>query len=190
MGRRTGVLAVAEQDSSLDGATGPAEFFAASLDRLVRTAFLLTGNRTVAEDLVMTAVAKCLPRWSSIRGEPLPYVRQAVLREFLSTARRRSVVDERPTDRLPERPADDPHERAVLRADLFAALVALPPRQRAVVVLRFFEDLTGAQIAEVLAISVGTVRSQLHDGLAALRTAAPQTLGEYLQISGDEESKP
>lgn len=78
----------------------------------------------------------------------------------------------------------------MLRADLFAALVALPPRQRAVVVLRFFEDLTGAQIAEVLAISVGTVRSQLHDGLAALRTAAPQTLGEYLQISGDEESKP
>lgn len=191
MGRRTGVLAVAEQrDSSLDGATSPAEFFASSLDRLVRTALLLTGHRAAAEDLVMTAVAKCLPRWSSIRGEPFPYVRQAVLRAFLSTARRRSVVDERPTDQVPESAADDPHERAVLRADLFSALEALPPRQRAVVVLRFFEDLTGAQIAEVLGISVGTVRSQLHDGLTALRAAAPQTLAEYLQLSGDEESRP
>ncbi|WP_353650787.1 SigE family RNA polymerase sigma factor [Nakamurella sp. A5-74] len=181
---------MAEHVMPVDDPVEPAEFFAASLDRLVRVALLLTGNSASAEDLVMTAVSKCLPRWSSIRGAPLPYVRQAVLREFLSTVRRRSVVDERPTDRVPESATADSHERAMLRADLFSALEALPPRQRAVVVLRFFEDLTGAQIAEVLGISVGTVRSQLHDGLAALRAAAPQTLGEYLQISGDEESRP
>lgn len=167
-------------DAVAGGATDPATFFAGALDVLVRTGVLLTGSRAAAEDLVMTAVERTLPRWATIRDSPLAYVRRAVLHEFLSGRRRRAVVDERPTADVPDAAGTDHHARAELRLDLLTALAALPPRQRAVVVLRYFSDLTGPQIARELGVGEGTVRSQLHDALVTLRERAPATLRGHL----------
>lgn len=165
----------------------PGSFLAVHLDSLVRTAFLLVGTHEGAEDMVMDAVSKCLPQWHRITGDPLPYVRKAVVHEFLSKLRRLRVVRETPTALLPESATRDQQDRIVLRADLLAALTPLPRRQRAVVVLRYLDDMSVRQVAELLQISEGTVRSQTHDALAALRSAAPDTLRSYLPGTAEHE---
>ena len=145
------------------------EFVAARSTALLRTAYLLTGNHHDAEDLVQVALLKAVPRWSKVR-EHEPYVRRILLHESVSRWRRRRWR-ETSTESLPELAGArvDVDARLALRQ----ALAHLAPRQRAVIVLRYFDDLTEGQTAELLGISVGTVKSQARDALARLRTLVP-----------------
>lgn len=148
------------------------EFVAARRGALLRTAYLLTGSHEDAEDLVQVALIKAVPHWRKIADQPEPYVRKVLARESVSRWRRRRWREVH-TDRVPETavaaPTDD-------RIALREALASLPPRQRAVIVLRYYEDLTEAETARVLGISVGTVKSQARDALARLRTGAADTV--------------
>lgn len=132
---------------------------------LLRTAYLLTHDRQLAEDLLQTALAKAWPRWSGIEGNPEAYVRKILVNTY-STWWRRRWNGESPTDELPE-PVTSQDDGSL--SDLRTALGRLPKRQRAVVVLRFFEDLTELETARVLSCSVGTVKSQTSKALAKLR---------------------
>jgi RNA polymerase sigma-70 factor (sigma-E family) len=151
------------------------EFVVARRDALLRTAYLLTGNRDDAEDLVQSALIKVVPKWSRIQDRPEGYIRQVLVRESVNRWRGRRWR-EVPTEVLPERmPQDaDPADRI----GLLQALRSLSPQQRAVLVLRYFDDLTEADTATALDISVGTVKSHTRDALARLRK----------QHSGEEQS--
>jgi RNA polymerase sigma-70 factor (sigma-E family) len=154
----TGVRAVAG-----DPTTGFDDFVAARSQALVRTAYLLTRDHALAEDLVQTALAKAWFQWSRI-DNPEPYVRRILVTTYASWWRRR-WNGEIPTEELPEPPA--PHGEDGL--DLWDAIGRLPRRQRAVVVLRFYEDLSEAETARLMGSSVGTVKSQTSKALAKLR---------------------
>jgi RNA polymerase sigma-70 factor, ECF subfamily len=137
---------------------------------LLRCAYLMVGDARAAEDIVQTALAKVLLRWDRVvaGGTPLPYVRTAVVRTALS-ARRRHWNGERPTAVLPEGATGDRTDAIEARQRLRDALAHVPPRQRACVVLRHYEDLDEAATAAILGCSVGTVKSQTAKGLATLR---------------------
>jgi RNA polymerase sigma-70 factor (sigma-E family) len=139
--------------------------------RLCRSAFLLTGDHQLAEDLVQTALAKVAPRWARIvqGGDPTPYVRTVMVRTAIAWRRRR-WRGEVPTAPLPDDERLDPSSATDSRERLRVALSGLPPRQRAAVVLRFYEDLSEAETAAVLGCAVGTVKSQTAKGLAHLRS--------------------
>lgn len=153
-----------------DEPAGFEEFVAARWGALLRSAYLLTGDHQDAEDLVQVALVKAVPHWHRIADRPEPYVRRILARESVNRWRRRRWR-EVSTDVLPERAGagSDPDEGAVLRD----ALALLAPRQRAVIVLRYYEDLTERQTADALGISVGTVKSQARDGIARLRVTLP-----------------
>ena len=151
------------------------DYVAARGRHLLRTAWLLTGDHQKAEDLVQTALGKCWPRWGRITasgsGSYDAYVRRVMVTTYIAWWRRRwnaEVV----TERLPETGEDGGVDRLLQRRDLQVALAALPRGQRAVLVLRYFEDLTEAQVADALDCSVGTVKSQAARGLATLRRSA------------------
>lgn len=151
---------------------------------LTRTAYLLTGDHHRAEDLVQTTLFKTAKAWHRIQGEPEAYVRRILHHEHISAARRRRVREvplEPYGEQVPEGAdrAGDPD----LRLSLEAALRQLTPKQRAVVVLRYYEDLTETQAAEVLGIGLGTVKSNTRHALARLRTLAPH-LAEHLEPAG------
>lgn len=148
------------------------EYVAARRAALLRTAYLLTGHREDAEDLVQTALVRVVPRWSRIADDPEPYVRRVLVNESVSRWRRRRWREVH-TGQVPERGEAGPDlaQREVLRA----ALGRLAPRQRAVVVLRFYEDLTERETAAVLGVRVGTVKSQSRDALERLRTLLPES---------------
>ncbi len=131
---------------------------------LLRVAYLLAQDAHLAEDLVQTTLTRAWFAWHRIDGDPDPYVRKILVNTFTSARRRRWNV-ERPTERLPERPGVD-HESST---DLRRALATLPKGQRAVIVLRYFEDLTEADTARALDVSIGTVKSQTAKALAKLR---------------------
>ena len=162
-----------------------AEFVATRGQALQRTAFLLTGDWALAEDLLQTALARALPRWSRIvRDDPEAYVRRVLVNTWSSWWRRR-WRGELPTETLPDAVAHDPYADADRRSAVRTALTKLPRKQRAVVVLRFHEDLTEAQVAALLGISVGTVKSQTAKALAKLR--ADDALAGYgVPASGGE----
>ena len=145
-----------------------AEFVAARQRALLRGAWLLTGDWASAEDLVQTALVRSWPHWRRLPDEHAAeaYVRRVMLNTYSSWWRRR-WRGETPTADLPDRAA--PGDDTDLRAALVASLRLLPKRQRAVVVLRFFDDLTEANAAEALGCSVGTVKSQTAKALATLR---------------------
>lgn len=148
-----------------------AAFVGARGQALQRTAYLLTGDWALAEDLLQTALARVYPRWSRIeRDDPDAYVRKVLVNTWSSWWRRK-WRGERPSDELPDRPGPDAYVDADRRRAVAAALTTLPPKQRVVVVLRFHEDMTEAQVANVLGISVGTVKSQTAKALAKLRTS-------------------
>ncbi|HZX01364.1 SigE family RNA polymerase sigma factor [Kribbella sp.] len=152
-------------------ATGFEEFVAARSPALVRTAYLLTHDHALAEDLVQTALAKAWFHWDRIREDnPEPYVRRILVTTYSSWWRRR-WNGEIPTDELPDtaRAAPAPHGSGEDGLDLWDAIGRLPRRQRAVVVLRFYEDLTEAETARQMGSSVGTVKSQTAKALAKLR---------------------
>lgn len=146
------------------------EFVVSRQRGLLRSAWLLTGDWAAAEDLVQTSLLKVWPRWPRVvaNGHEDAYVRRVVLNTYLSS-RRRAWHRERPTADVPEAEAADTLTGSELRPALLNGLAALPPRQRAVVVLRYFEDLSEAQCAEALGCAVGTVKSQTSKALATLR---------------------
>ena len=144
---------------------------------LMRTALLLTGDHHRSEDLVQDALAKVAARWSRLRDEaPEAYARQIIVRTNISWWRkqRREVVS-------------DPGDRAVAAADpsvdrrmlLDHALARLTARQRSVVVLRYYDDLSERETADLLGVSVGTVKSTTHDALRRMRESSPE-LAELL----------
>ena len=155
------------------------EYIAARRGVLLRTAYLLTGDHEDAEDLVQVALIKVVPRWSRIADHPEPYVRKVLVHESVSRWRRRRWREVH-TDRLPETAVDGPGADRVL---LQHALAGLAPRQRAVVVLRYYEDLTARETAAVLGVSVGTVKSQGRDALARLRELVPSLADELEDAS-------
>ena len=156
----------------MSGRDGFEEYVAARRSALLRTAYLLTGHREDAEDLVQVALVKAVPHWAKIADDPEPYVRKVLARESISRWRRRRWREVH-TDAVPESPVEGP---GADRVALQAALAQLAPRQRAVIVLRYYEDLTEAETARVLGISVGTVKSQARDALARLRVEALDTV--------------
>ncbi|AEY90361.1 MULTISPECIES: SigE family RNA polymerase sigma factor [Streptomyces] len=141
---------------------------------LLRTARSLTANPSDAEDLLQTALAKTYVAWERIEDQRAldGYVRRALLNTRTSQWRKRRV-DEFSCDELPEPEpvpgGDDPAERQALRDAMWRAVLRLPARQRAMVVLRYYEDLSEAQTAEVLGVSVGTVKSAVSRALGKLR---------------------
>jgi RNA polymerase sigma-70 factor (sigma-E family) len=149
------------------------EFVAASADRLVRTAYLLCGDRGHAEDLVQTALLRTARRWRTARSQPEAYARRVVV----------NLAKDRWRD-LARRPAEAPMDGAEDRAgqikvydgvldrdELLRAARQLPPGQRAVLVLRFFDDLSVDETAATLGCSTGTVKSQTSRALDRLRAA-------------------
>ncbi|MEV2236864.1 SigE family RNA polymerase sigma factor [Micromonospora sp. NPDC049891] len=146
------------------------DFVAARSGALLRTAYLLTGDWGTAEDLLQTALTKTYLAWKRLGGiEAIePYARRVMVNTSTSWWRRR-WHGERPTEVLPEHAAVDEIERQLDRDVLWRHLRALPARQRAVLVLRFYEDMSEAQTAAVLEISPGTVKSQTSRALATLR---------------------
>ena len=164
----------------MDRYSGFAEFVGARQMALSRTAYLLTGDHHAAQDLVQAALVKTATHWPRVLagGDPEAYVRRVMINENISSWRRRVP---RPVATVPDRPVADEAGRTESRLAVAAALRQLPPRQRAVVVLRFYEDLSEAETASLLGCSVGTVKSQTHDALVRLRRLVPSpTLSEVL----------
>jgi len=138
--------------------------------RFCRTAFLLTGDHHLAEDLVQAALAKTALRWDRVvaKGDPAPYVRTVIVRTAIAWRRRR-WLGEVPTSPLPETSTSEHGITVDRREQLRRALLQVPARQRAAVVLRFYEDLSVADAARAMGCSAGTVKSQTAKGLARLR---------------------
>lgn len=148
-------------------------YVAARSPALLRTAYMLSGNRADAEDLLQTALAKTYLAWDRIREREAVdgYVRRVMVNTQTSWWRRRKV-DEHPTGDLPDRPsrdAGDFSDDVSLHDALWTALSELPRRQRAMVVLRYYEDLSEAETAAVMGVSVGTVKSTTSRALTKLR---------------------
>jgi RNA polymerase sigma-70 factor (sigma-E family) len=146
--------------------------------RLARFAAVLTGDRDLAEDILQSVLARAFEQWDrvSASGTPHAYVRRMLVNEHLSWHRKWGRVT--PTadlpDLLPDLP-DDADARANAAA-ILALVRRLPPRQRAVIVLRYYEDLDDEQIAEVLTCQVSTVRSNIARALASLRVTTKTAL--------------
>lgn len=141
--------------------------------RMLRSAYLICGDRHLAEDLLQTALVKVALRWTHIRdGQPEAYLRTILYRDAVSwwRRRRREVSVAEP----PDHAGAGDHERVELRLIFAQALARLTPKQRAILVLRFFEDHTEARTAEVLGVAVGTVKSQTSVALRRLRELAPE----------------
>ena len=145
---------------------------------LLRTAYLLTGDRHQAEDILQTSLAKLYLAWDKVndRGSVDAYVRRIMVNEHNSLWRRPWKRREYTAERLPE---GDPHHDVYdegTSSALWEVVQSLPPKARAVVVLRYYEQLSEAETADVLGISVGTVKSQCSRALAALRERVPAEL--------------
>ncbi|WP_067136132.1 SigE family RNA polymerase sigma factor [Microtetraspora malaysiensis] len=143
---------------------------------LFRTAYLLTGDRHAAEDLVQSALTKTAAKWRGLR-DPASiegYVRRVMYHEQVSRWRRRSRVAEVPTEWLPDQVGGEHAEMVDLRVVMRTALARLTPRQRTMLVLRYFEDLSETEIARLLGLRVGSVRSQIYRSLERLKKAAPE----------------
>lgn len=157
-----------------------AEFVREALPGLLRYGHLLTGNPHDAADLVQTALENVGARWAAVvrkTGDPVAYTRRAMANSHVSRwrrVRRESLVAE-----LPDVRAVDDRDRFE-DEPLWDALRGLPPRQRAVIVLRYYEELSEAEIAGVLGISRGTVKSQASKAMATLRSrlGSPVSEGE------------
>ncbi len=147
------------------------DFVSACWSRLFRLAYVLTGDERNAEDLLQSAMERTYARWSRVRRMDIPedYVRKLMLNTLISTRRRPGWSREWRRDVLPDRALPAPDAGVVYHELLWPLVCALPERQRAVVVLRYYEDLTEAETAEVLGCAPGTVKSQTHVALRALR---------------------
>ncbi|WP_202879646.1 SigE family RNA polymerase sigma factor [Serinicoccus kebangsaanensis] len=142
------------------------EFVEARGPRLRRAAYLLCGDADLAEDLLQEALIALAEKWESV-DNPDGFVRRVIYRKRVSWWRktRREVA----VERMPERGTPDGADDRARDDEVHTALRALPPRQRAALVLRYFEDLTEAQTAEVMGVRPGTVKSLSHHAIARLR---------------------
>ena len=155
------------------------EFVAARGAALSRAAFLLTGDHQAAEDLVQDTYVVMVQRWRKAHQvDPEAYVRRILYSRFVDGWRRRRLL-EFPWSSPPDAPGTDVVGAATDRLTLRDALDRLTPRQRAVLVLRFYEDLTEVQAADVLAISPNTVKTQTRVALQRLRELAPDAMAEF-----------
>ncbi|WP_432478609.1 SigE family RNA polymerase sigma factor [Nocardioides sp. GXQ0305] len=148
-----------------------AEFVAARSPALQRAAYLMVGDVDLAQDLVQEALTKTYVAWPRLRDKSKAeaYTRKAITTTAISWFRRRSWKGELATGAVPETPVAG-HDHRVAESDsMWQALQALPARQRAAIVLRYYEDLTEAQTAEAMGCAVGTVKSQVAAGLGKLR---------------------
>jgi len=145
------------------------EYVAARWGTLYRTAYLLTGSHADAEDLAQTTLIKAYRSWARVASAASPdaYVRRIMTNTFVSTRRPLRFVRERLVDAVPEIEARDEVDHERFR--LWPHIASLPPKQRAVVVLRYYEDLSEQQIADALGCSPGTVKSNASLALKALR---------------------
>jgi RNA polymerase sigma-70 factor (sigma-E family) len=164
-GKVTGVDRAAEAEFS--------EFMHGRWLQLLRLGYVLTGDRGLAEDLAQTALARAYASWPQIRraGNPDAYVRRVMVNANHSRFRKRRVAEQL-TATVPEPPPVEAAGGSDDRVTLMAALMSLPVRQRSVVVLRFWLDMTEAQVAAALGCSVGTVKTQASRALAKLRASA------------------
>lgn len=150
---------------------------------LRRTAYLMTGDWDEAQDIVQTSLAKLYVAWPRVDAAGAESYARRIIANVFVDGRRRSWAREHPTDVLPERTAQavgDTEDKLVL----LAALATLPPNQRAVLVLRFWEDMSVEQVADAMSIPVGTVKSQSARGLEKLRAV----LGVDLEIVEGERA--
>ena len=163
---------------------GFAEFVGSRSRSLLRTAWLLTGDWGAAEDLVQSALAKSWPKWESIgAGRHEIYVRRVMTTTFIAWRRRLWNAEYSTRDLHDEPSPDDVYAQADARVSLVRALQGLPARQRATIVLRFFDDLSETDTALALGCSIGTVKTHASRGLAALR-ATPGL--EMLAVEGKQ----
>jgi RNA polymerase sigma-70 factor (sigma-E family) len=156
------------------------DFVASRSKTLFRTAYLLTGDHGLAEDLLQTALIKTYVGWGRIRAveNAEAYTRRVLVTTVTSWGRRKSWRSERPTERVPER-ATRPDDDVIAERDVvWREIQALAPRQRAAIVLRFYEDLTEKQTAAAMGCSVGNVKSQTHAALKNLR----ERLGDQIEL--------
>jgi RNA polymerase sigma-70 factor (sigma-E family) len=165
-----------------DGEAEFAAFAAARTGALGRTAYLLTGDHHLAEDLVQATLFKTAKAWGRIRGNPEAYARRVMYHENISWWRRRRL-DEVSVAEPPEH--GSPGEDVEMRLVLMRALARLTAKQRTVLVLRYFEDLSESQVAAALGISLGTVKSQTRHSLQRLRTLAPD-LADLVGVIADD----
>lgn len=160
-----------------DGYAGFSEFFHANRAALSRAAFLLSGSESAAEDLVQSALTKVAARWSRLSpdGDPRAYARQVMLNEVRSRWRHRKKIDEASTARVPEdlHLSVDLADATAVKLSLAASLRRLTPKQRTVLYLRFYEDLSERETAELMNCSVGTVKSQTNYALKRMRALNP-----------------
>jgi RNA polymerase sigma-70 factor (sigma-E family) len=160
-------------------------FVAARGSALLRHAYLLVGDRGRAEDLLQTALIKTYVAWPRIRDIAAVegYVRRVLATTAISWWRGRPYR-ERPVERLPDGPGTDELGAAIERDAMWARLRALPVKQRAVLVLRYYEGMAEAEIAEVLGVSRGTVKSHTARAITALRRALTE---EYASLDAPHE---
>ena len=147
------------------------ELVAARSPALLRTAFLVVGDHQLAQDLLQESLVKTYVAWPRLRDvtKAEAYVRRTMVTTAISWRRRRSF-HERPVDDVPSRWDADPAEGLAVHDLVWEQVCSLPPRQRAALVLRYYEDLTEGETAEVLGCLVGTVKSQVSAALGKLRT--------------------
>lgn len=158
------------------------EFVSARWTSLYRLAYLLAGSEHAAEDLLQTSLMKAFVAWDKVQRTESPeaYVRRIVVNGAISDGRRQSRRPEVSLELIPESPTAATDVASIDRAALWPLVAALPPRQRAVVVLRYYEDLSEAEIARILGCARGTVKSQASAALRSLRvTVAPMPTGDW-----------
>jgi RNA polymerase sigma-70 factor (sigma-E family) len=151
-----------------------AEFVRGRSSALLRSAYLLTGDQHLAEDLVQETLARTHRAWPRLHadGNPEAYARKVMYHAQVSIWRRPKVAEVLPGE-LPDRGGADPADAVARRVAVQRALLTLSPRQRAVVVLRYFEDQTEVEAAEMLGVSVSTVKTQTARALERLRAVVP-----------------
>jgi RNA polymerase sigma-70 factor (sigma-E family) len=149
-----------------------ADFVAGRSGALHRAAYLMVGDVGLAQDLVQEALTKTYVAWPRLREQSNAeaYTRKVITNTAITWFRRKGWDNERATEVLPETPADGHADQVAARTALMQALLQLPPRQRAAIVLRYYDDLTEAQTAAAMDCAVGTVKSQVSAGLTKLRT--------------------
>jgi len=164
---------------SADRYEGLDSFVHARAQALTRCAYLLVFDAELAQDLMQQGLTAVAERWPKLReGNPEGYARKVILNGAATRWRRRMIIQETVVATLPDIPAPyDATAELDQRMVITSALRQLPPRQRAALVLRFYEDLTEEQTADLLGCSVGTVKSQTHRALANLRALVPTLLG-------------
>ncbi|HLQ82171.1 MAG TPA: SigE family RNA polymerase sigma factor [Bacillota bacterium] len=165
-----GVRPVTSDHVADDRSEDFARFVAQHDRRLLGFAHLITGNHADAEDILQTALAKAYLKWARLGRDDfnaVAYIRRIIINEHRSLWRRAFKRREYATDALPEQPVHD----APVEDETWALVQALPPRQRTVVALRFYSDLSVAETAELMHCSEGTVKSQTSRALASLRRA-------------------